>query len=320
MTNKGGCKMTVNTTTSATEYVPKKKKKYKLKQHKIAPYIFVFPFILSFLVFFLYPIISTVVMSFQEILGPEDITFIGLKNYKNMINVHFFNALWVTTRYTFWTILVLVPIPVMLAVFLNRKTTRGSNFFRSAFFIPALTSVIVAGLFFRLAFGEQDTTLVNMILGVFGIEKRAWLQQRNTAMLVMVIVCTWRWLGVNIIYFLSGLQNIPMEQYESASIDGANGWQKFIKITVPGLEPVLVYVITISVYGGYAMFAESYTLFGPRSPGDIGLTLVSLIYQKGFFENNFGAGSAVGITLLGIVMVVNLIQLTLTGFFKKESE
>ncbi len=308
-------------TVKNTEPLPEKAgKKMHLKQQQIAPYIFVLPFIISFSAFFLYPIISTVIMSFQEILGPRDITFIGLKNYRNMVNEHFFNAIWVTTRYTFLTILVLVPLPMVLAVLLNRSKTIGRNFFRSAFFIPALTSVIVAGLFFRLAFGEQDTTLVNMILGVFGIPKRTWLQEGSTAMMVMVIVCTWRWLGVNIIYFLSGLQSIPVEQYESASIDGANEWQKFLRITVPGLKPVIIYVITISVYGGYAMFSESYLLFGPRSPGDIGLTLVSLIYQLGFFENNLGAGSAVGITLLFIVMLINMVQLTLTGFFKKESD
>ncbi|MHB8062989.1 MAG: carbohydrate ABC transporter permease, partial [Ruminiclostridium sp.] len=218
---------------------PKKaKKKVHLRQEKIAPYVFVLPFILTFLVFFLYPIISTIIMSFQEILGPEDVTFIGLKNYKNMINEHFFNALWVTTRYTFWTLLVLIPVPIVLSILLNSRSIKGKNFFRSAFFIPALTSVIVAGLFFRLAFGEQDTTLMNVILGTFGIPKRAWLQSSHTGMLVMVVVCTWRWLGVNIIYFISGLQGIPIEQYESASIDGANEWHKFLKITLPGLKPV----------------------------------------------------------------------------------
>lgn len=299
----------------------KRKSKFGFKQEKIAPYIFVLPFIVSFLIFFLYPIISTTIMSFQEILGPEDVTFIGFKNYQNLLNEHFYNALWVTTRYTFWTILVLIPLPALLAVFLNSKLTIGSNFFRSAFFIPALTSIIIAGLFFRLAFGDQETTLLNSIFGMFGMSPRAWLQEKHPAMLAMVVLCTWRWLGVNMIYFLSGLQSIPVEQYESASIDGANAWHKFLHITIPGLKPVITYVVTISVYGGYAMFAESYTLFaGPRSPGDIGLTLVNYIYQQGFNENNLGAGSAVGITLLGIVMVVNLIQLTLTGFFKKESE
>jgi arabinosaccharide transport system permease protein len=292
-------------------------KKKRFQQVTVAPYVFVLPFILTFLVFFLYPIISTFIMSTQKIL-PGDVTFIGFNNYKNMINEHFFNALWVTTRYTFWTILVLIPLPMFLAIMLNSKTTIGKNFFRASFFIPALTSVIVAGLFFRLAFGEQDTTLVNYLIMKLGFEKRTWLQEKHGAMLAMVVVCTWRWLGVNIIYFLSGLQAIPAEQYESADIDGANAWHKFTKLTIPGLKPVIIYVLTISVYGGYAMFAESYALFGgPRSPGDIGLTLVDLIYQKGFNENNLGMGCSIGITLLAIVMIVNLIQLALTGFFKK---
>ena len=283
------------------------------------PYIFVLPFIISFLVFFLYPMISTVIMSFQEIAGPEDVKFIGLDNYKNLFNEHFFNALSVTTRYTFWTILVLIPLPIALAVFLNSKSVIGSNFFRSALFIPALTSVIVAGLFFRLAFGEQETTLVNAILGKLGISPVVWLQGKHTAMFVMVVLCTWRWLGVNIIYFLSGLQGIPAELYESASIDGANALQKFKNITLPGLKPVIIYVLTISVYGGYSMFAESFALWGgPRSPGEIGMTLVNYIYQQGFNQNDLGFGSAVGITLLLIVMIVNLVQLKFMGFFRKE--
>lgn len=299
----------------------KQKKARYIKQEKVAPYVFVLPFILTFFVFFLYPIISTIIMSTQQILGPGDVTFIGMRNYKNMITPDFFNALWVTTRYTVYTILILIPLPMLLAVFLNSKITIGRNFFKTSFFIPALTSVIVAGLFFRLAFGEQDTTLVNMIITKFGFEKLTWLQHRHGGMVAMVTLCTWRWLGVNIVYFLSGIQGIPAEQYESADIDGANVWQKFIRITVPSLKPVIIYVVTISVYGGYAMFAESYALFGgPRSPGGIGLTLVNLIYQKGFNENNLGLGSAIGITLLLIVMVVNIIQLTLTGFFKKESD
>lgn len=286
---------------------------------KKAPYLFVLPFVVSFLVFFLYPIISTVIMSFQRIDGPESITFIGLKNYKNLINPHFFNALWVTTRYTFWTMLVLIPLPLLLAVFLNKKTTMGKKYFKSAFFMPALTSVIVAGLFFRLAFGEQETTLVNSILGVFGIKPMVWLQDPEGSMFAMVLLCTWRWLGVNIIYFLSGLQGIPAELYESASIDGANEIQQFWHITLPSLKPVIMYVLTISVYGGYSMFAESFALWsGPRSPGEIGMTIVNYLYQEGFNNNNLGFASAIGIALFVLVMLVNVIQLWVSGFFKKE--
>jgi arabinosaccharide transport system permease protein len=298
------------------------KRRNILNSTSFVPYVFVLPFIVSFLLFFLYPIASTVLMSFQEILGPFDVKFIGLENYQKLFNEHFFNALFVTTRYTFWTILVLIPLPILLAVFLNNKQLKSSNFFRSAFFIPALTSVIVAGLFFRLAFGEQETTLVNYVLGkLFGISPVVWLQGKHTAMFAMVLLCTWRWLGVNIIYFLSGMQNIPPELYESSSIDGANAFQKFKSITVPCLKPVIIYVLTISIYGGYSMFAESFAIFsGPRSPGEIGMTLVNYIYQEGFNQNNLGFGSTVGITLLLIVMIINIIQLSLMGFFRREGD
>lgn len=298
------------------------KRKNPFNSINIVPYIFVLPFIISFLLFFLYPIIATVNMSFQEILGPYDVRYIGLDNYKNLFNNHFFNALTVTTRYTFWTILVLIPLPILFAVLLNNKELRSRNFFRSAFFIPALTSVIIAGLFFRLAFGEQETTLVNYVLGkLFGIDPIVWLQGKHTAMFAMVVLCTWRWLGVNIVYFLSGMQSIPPEQYESASIDGASAFQKFRNITIPGLKPVIIYVLTISIYGGYSMFAESFAIFsGPRSPGEIGMTLVNYIYQEGFNQNNLGFGSTVGIVLLLIVMIINILQLKFMGFFKKESD
>ncbi len=286
---------------------------------KTAPYWFVSPFIISFLVFFLYPIFSTVLMSLERIDGPGSVTFIGLQNYQNLLNPHFFNAIWITTKYTFWTIAVLIPLPLLFAIALNKKDLPFRNVFRSAFFMPALTSVIVAGLFFRLAFGEQDTTLVNALLGGFGIQPKVWLQNSNTAMFVMVLLCTWRWLGINIIYFLSGLQSVPEELYEAAAMDGANVWQRFWNVTVPCLKPVIIFVVTISVYGGYSMFAESFALFnGARSPGEIGTTIVTYLYQEGFNNNDLGMGSAIGIGLFVLVMAVNIIQLWLSGFFKKE--
>jgi arabinosaccharide transport system permease protein len=187
-------------------------------------------------------------------------------------------------------------------------------------FLPALTSVIVAGMFFRYAFSEQTTALANQIVGVFGIKPLAWLQTGAPAMFALVVLCVWRWLGVNVIYFLSGLQSIPDELFEAADIDGANALHKFTKITIPSLKPVIIYVVTISVYGGFAMFAESFAYWSYRSPGDIGLTLVGYIYSTAFNSADFGLASAVGVTLLLLIMTVNLIQLMLFGFFKKESD
>ncbi|TDO93866.1 L-arabinose ABC transporter membrane protein [Halanaerobium saccharolyticum] len=287
-----------------------------INSRKVAPYIFVAPFIIVFLVFYLYPMISTIIMSFQEI-GFGEPKFVGLENYRDLFNVHYKNALLTSTNYTFWTILVLVPLPIVLAVLLNSDKTKFTNFFRSSIFMPALTSVIVAGMFFRYAFGEQASTLANSIIGVFGLEPITWLQNSIPAMIALVVLCVWRWLGVNIIYFLSGLQSIPEEIYEAADIDGASSWDKFKYITIPSLKPVIIYVITISVFGGYKMFAESYAYWQTATPNDIGMTIVSYIYQTGFNNFNMGFASAIGITLLLIVLIVNIIQLNLFGLFKK---
>lgn len=116
------------------------------------------------------------------------------------------------------------------------------------------------------------------------------------------------------IYFLSGLQQIPEELYESAEIDGASAWQKFMKITVPLIKPTTVYVLTISIYGGLAMFTESYMLFnGNNSPNNMGTTIVGYLYRMGWEQNQIGLASAVGCVLLTIVMVINVIQLRING-------
>jgi arabinosaccharide transport system permease protein len=287
---------------------------------KIVPYLFTAPFVISFLLFYLYPFIATIIMSFQKINGFNDVAFIGVNNYQRLVNEHFGHAVATTSQYTFWTILILIPIPLVLAVLLNSKSAKFKNFFKSSFFMPALTSVIVAGIFFRYSFGEMPTALMNQIAALFGIKPQTWLQGAGTGMMALVILCTWRWLGVNIIYFFSGLQGIPQQLYEAAEIDGANAWQKFLRITFPCLKPVIIYVITISVYGGFAMFAESYAFWKSTYPGDIGMTIVCYIYQMGFNNFDMGFASAIGITLFLMVMAINILQLTGFGFFKRDSD
>lgn len=291
-----------------------------VNSRSVFPYVFILPFILSFLIFFLYPIISTVQMSMQSIKGFDSIEFIGLKNYRNLFNRQFFNSLSVTARYTFWTIFILIPIPLVLANILNSNLAKGGNGFKSALFMPALTSVVMAGLFFKFAFAEQPSALINSIIVSLGGEPYRFLYTKTGAMIVLVLFCTWKWMGVNLIYYMSALKSIPAEVYESAEIDGANAIQKFLKITVPSVRPTIIYVLTISVYGGFSMFSESFTLFnGARSPGDIGTTLVGYIYNQGINQNNFGLASAAGLVLLGLVLLINVIQLFLTGSFKKEA-
>ena len=288
-----------------------------LHSQKIAPYVFISPFVVSFVLFMAYPIASSMVMSFQDIV-PGSETFAGLKNYRALNNSHFFAAVSNSLEYTFWTLVVLIPLPLVLAVWLNAKYMVAKNFFRSALFIPSLTSIVVGGAIFRLVFGELPAAPMNSLLSLFGKEPVNWMGGAATGMFLMVTLATWRWVGVNIVYFLSGLQSIPQELYEAAEIDGAGPLQKFLRITVPLLKPVMVYVLTISIYGGLAMFTESYVFWGVNSPNDIGLTIVGYLYKEGLVFFNLGFGAAIGITLLAGVLAINLIQLTLSGQFRRE--
>lgn len=175
---------------------------------RTAPYVFVLPFLLSFALFFAYPVISTVIMSFQEVL-PGITTYVGLENYKDLINPTFGKAILNSVLYTLLTLVVLIPLPLVLAVLLNSPKMPGRGLFRSVMFIPALTSVVVAGTIFRLMFGELDGSLMNSLLGVFGLEPYKWLMNANTGFLALIVLALWRWLGVNMLYYMSGLQNIP---------------------------------------------------------------------------------------------------------------
>ena len=298
----------------------KKKSFFKklLYSQKVAPYVFVAPFVITFAVFFAYSIVSMIIMSFQKVAGANS-TFVGLENYRVLTNSIFIKSLKNSIFYTIVSCALMIPIPLVLAAMLNSKPMKSKATFRSILFIPALTSVVVAGVVFRMMFGELEGSFMNQVIGVFGKDPIIWLRTPATVWLVLYFVCLWRWTGVNMMYYLSGLQQIPQDLYESASIDGASKWQAFWNITVPLLKPTIVYVLTISIFGGMAMFSESYMLFnGNKSPNNVATTLVGFLYRMAFEQNNLGIGSAIGVTFLAIVLVVNVLQLALNGTFSRK--
>lgn len=208
---------------------------------------------------------------------------------------------------------------MLFAVLIDNKFMWGQNFFKSAFFLPSLTSVVVAGTIFRLMFGEMETSLFNQVMALFGTGPLKPLKSAGWSMAALLIIACWRWTGVNMLYFLSGLKGIDTEYYEAASIDGANAWQKFIYITMPLLKPTTIYVLTISIYAGLAMFTESLMMFnGNNSPKNIGLTIVGYLYRQGIEKSKLGYAATVGIVLLIVAMVINIAQLIMNGTFKKE--
>ncbi|WP_339272237.1 sugar ABC transporter permease [Paenibacillus sp. FSL W8-0426] len=296
-------------------------KKFVYSQ-KVAPYVFVLPFILVFLIFWFYPLLNSFVMSFQDKMLGQDPKWIGEANYSKLLTDKvFLTAIKNSVVYMLGTLVLLIPFPMLFAVMINSKLMMGREFFKSSFFLPALTSVAVAGTIFRLTFGEMEGSLMNSFLGLFGVEPIKFLKDGEWSMAALLILACWRWTGVNMLYYLSGLKSIDNEYYEAASIDGASAWQKFRTITMPLLKPTTVYVTTISVYAGLAMFTESLMMFnGNNSPKNIGLTIVGYLYRQGIEKNKLGYAAAVGIILLIIAMVINLTQLKFSGMFKKEED
>lgn len=285
-----------------------------LYNQKVAPYVFIFPFLFIFAAFFVYPMVNTIMMSFQDVL-PGATQWVGLDNYERLFGDKvFFKAVANSFLYMILTLVLLIPFPMAFACILNSRLMKAPGLFKALMYLPAITSVVVAGTIFRLAFSESDTALMNQILQFLGMEPTRWLRQQTTGFFVLLVLACWRWTGVNMMYYLAGLKSIPEELYESADIDGASSWQKFTKITAPLLKPTTVYVLTISVYGGLAMFTESFILWnGNSSPQNMGLTIVGYLYRQGIEKNDLGYGSTVGIVLLIIAMVINLTQLRING-------
>lgn len=305
----------------STEFNEMKKNRVTsfLYNWKVAPYVFVLPFLFTFLVFWIYPFASSIMMSFQNI-KPGQIEWIGLKNYTKLLkDKTFYIAIKNSFLYTVVTCALLIPFPMLFATIMNSAFMREKTAYKAVLYIPALTSVVVAGMIFGFMFSELDGSTANQFLHLFGKPSIKWLKGYATGWFAMILLCCWRWTGVNMLYFLSGLQGIDSSLYEAADIDGASRWQKFTMITLPLLKPTWIYVLTISIYAGLAMFLESYMMWGGNgSPKNIGLTIVGYLYRRGIERNQMGYASAVGIVLLIIALIVNFAQLTASGTFKKE--
>jgi arabinosaccharide transport system permease protein len=287
---------------------------------KVAPYVFVLPFMLSFLIFWIYPLLSAVRMSFQDIV-PGSVTWVGLKNYGNLFkDTTFFIAIGNSFLYMALSIAFLIPFPMLFAVILDSNYVKAKGLFKAVLYVPALTSVVVSGIIFRLAFSEMPASAANQIAALLGHAPMRWLGVKATAFFALVLICCWRWTGVNMLYFLSGLKAIDPELYEAAEIDGASKSQKFRYITLPMLRPTTIYVLTISIYAGLAMFMEVYMLMGNGGPKNIALTIVGYLYRRGIERNQLGYASSVGMVLMVIALGINTIQLSLTGTLKQRKD
>lgn len=288
----------------------------------VAPYVFILPFILTFAIFFVYPLISTTIMSFQSLEPGMDPVWVGLANYERLLtDKSFGQAVFNSVRYMLITCALLIPIPMLFAYMISSKSMRFDNIFKSIYFVPVLSSVVVAGLLFRMMFMELPDSLMNQLIGVFGFDPINWKKLEIPSLIGLVSLACWRWTGMNMLYYLAGMKSIPTENYEAADLDGCNAWQKFRFITLPLLKPTTIYVLTISIYAGLAMFTESYMFFGNNSsPSNYGLTIVGYLYRYGFERLRMGYASAVGLVLLIGAMIINVAQLRITGMIGRRKD
>lgn len=298
------------------------KAKKLLYSQKVAPYVFCLLFVLSLIIFWAYPLVSGIVMSFQDV-SFGGTQWVGFKHYLKLAEDKFFRiAVTNSLEYMALTLLLMIPIPMLLAVLLESRLTKAKGVWKVIMYIPALTSVVISGMLFRLMFSEGDNSQMNQLMHMLGNASIPWLKSKGTAWVALLLLCMWRWTGVNMLYYVSGLKSIDNSIYESADIDGASGIQKFWYITLPLLKPTTVYVTTISVFAGLSMFLESFMLWnGNASPKNIGLTIVGYLYKRGIEKNDMGYACAVGVVLMIIALIINFVQLFATGtmsFKRKE--
>lgn len=279
---------------------------------KGTPYLFISPFYLIFLTFGLLPAIFTLVVSLYNWHGLTFGGFIGLHNYRVLFqDADFYTAL----RNTAWVWLGTVPtmafIALVLAVMLNNRRLRARGWFRTIYFLPVVTPLVVTGLLFNQLF-SASYGMANHILHWFGLPAVQWLTEPHWMKLSLILALLWRWTGNDMIIMLAGLQGIPTDMYEAAEVDGATKVQSFWRITVPLMAPVIVFDMIISTIGTFNLFAEPYALFGKSPIGGVGgggQVMGTFLYQQGFVYFKFGYASTIAWIMALIVFVLSMVQL-----------
>ena len=280
-------------------------------ERRVLPYIFISPFFILFAVFSLFPLVQALYYSTMKWTGGSDMTFIGLRNYINLFDDPvFIQAVSNTAYYAIGAVFVIQPIALMLALVVNSQLVRLKSFFRVGVILPNLTSAVAAAIMFMLMF-DHSYGLFNQGLLALGLPPAKWLDQ-DLVKFSVLLVAAWRYVGINMLYWLAGLQSIPGEVYEAAAVDGANSWTQFWHITLPLLRPVALFVLVITIIGTFQLFAEPSVLAG-GGPKNASLTIAMYIYRAGFQFSRMGYASAMGYVLAAMIFALSLAQVRLFG-------
>lgn len=287
----------------------KKKKKTLNRGHVL--FLFTLPILVMYCLFFIIPLLMGMKNSFTDWSGTStEYNFIGIKNYiKIFEDARFRNALGFNFKYTILLTIGTVIISLVFAIILNQKF-KGRNFFRSIYFLPAVLSLVTVGLIWNELFYRVIPIIgENTGWKLFG---SSWLGSPKLAMYAILIVNLWQGCAIPIVLLIAGLQSVPEELYEAASIDGASTWERFKSITIPYLIPVLNIVIVTSVKGGLTTFdyIKAMTDGGPmQSTESVGI----LIYNHAMQEGKFGYSVAESMILFIIIAIVSVVTMKMTN-------
>lgn len=273
-------------------------------------WVFLSPWVLTLLIFWAYPLLYSLYMSFTEYRTlAGEITWIGLENYGRLLEDDiFWTALGNTLIFVIGTIPFTTVFAIILAVMLDRvKAFRA--FYRSAYFIPSVTALVVLSLIFTNLYASDG--YINGLLELVGMSgpENGWLQDPGTALPAIMAMDVWIATGYYAILFLAALQTIPKELYEAAEIDGASPWQQFLRVTLPGLRPMLLFVIVLNTIRSFQVFTEVFVMT-KGGPLNSTTTLVYEVYRNAFDRSDMmGYASAIAYVTFLIILVVSLVQM-----------
>ncbi|MBE7720329.1 carbohydrate ABC transporter permease [Lacrimispora indolis] len=272
-----------------------------------APYLFILPFFLLFLVFQLIPAVWTFAISFTNWKGIGTPEFCGFGNYKKLlIDNMFWDALKNTVVYWITGLIFILVLSVLIASLLNSDILKGRAFFKTVTFLPNICAAIAMGLIFRMLF-DENVGLFNELLVTLGFQKVPWLTSTKYSRIPVIMLNVWRNTPWFTMIVFSGLLNISRDYYEAATVDGANKWKQFFYITLPSLGNILFFCSITLTVDSWKLFNESYILPGP---GTSNTSLFQYMYESGFNIFNMGYASAIGVILIMILAVLSMIQMT----------
>jgi multiple sugar transport system permease protein len=289
-----------------------------LRTPPLTAYLFLLPYLALFGTFVLVPVVWGVWISLHEwdFMLPGK-PFVGLQNYVELINgtstaaEPFWSGMKATGIFVLLSVPVLVALGLLLAVGLNGRFA-GRNLFRAVFFAPYVLGVAVVGLLWRYLL-DPNVGVVNHYLGAVGIDVNIpWTTQQPWVWAALVVPTLWWTVGYNTVIFLAGLQDIPAELYEAASIDGAGPWHRFLAVTLPGLRHVMVFVVTITILASANVFGQPY-LITQGQPGKETRTAIMEITERGLHQFDMGSASAMSTILTVALLVVTALSFLLFG-------